>query len=303
MSFAGVNLMNRFVSLVIVAVLGGLSTLALAKQEGIPDPQLTAASIIEKNIVARGGSKAWQKINTMTWVGHIDIRSPRAPVHSMRFALKMKRPNKTRFEIVGQHQLSVRMYDGEHGWKVLPGGSGGMPRVKPFTKDELIYAHDEQSFDGPLIDYQHKGIKVNLEGVDQIQGHKAYRLYVTIPPGISHRVWIDAKTFLVIKYDRRTSNAFGMTATLTVTYHDYRKVNGVLIPFTIENGTASGKSSYNMVLDKVFINPTLDDMEFTKPIIPHRNSTRIRLGAMPTGPNPYTARPIHPSMAGAAGGH
>jgi len=295
--------MNRFVLLVVVVLFGGVSTLALAILADKTDTQMSAASIVKKNVAARGGLKAWRKIKTMTWVGHIDIDSAKAPVPHMPFALKMKRPNKTRFEIVAQHQLSVRMYNGVEGWKVLPGGADGIPRIKPFTKDELSFAHDEQSFDGPLIDYQSKGITVALEGLDQIDGRKAYRLKVTMPSGNSHHVWIDAKTFLDIRYDRKTRNAFGMIATLSVTYRDYRKVKGLQIPFTIENGTVPGKPSYNMVLDKVFINPALSDMEFTKPNIPHRNSTRIRLGAVPTGPNPHTARPMPPSMAGAAGGY
>lgn len=304
--------MNRFVLFVVVVVFGGVSTLVLGNLAGNTDGQLSADSIVEKNVAARGGLNAWRKINTMTWVGHIDINSTKAPVHHMPFALKMKRPNKTRFEIVAQHQLSVRLYDGEQGWKMLPGGPDGLPRLKPYSQDELRFAHDAQGFDGPLIDYKNKGIAVSLEGVDQVEGHKAYRLKVTMPSGNSHHVWIDAKTFLDIKYDRKTRNAFGMTATLSVTYRDYRTVNGLQIPFTIKSGTGPGKPSYNMVIDKVLINPALNDLEFSKPNIPHRNSSRIRLGAVPTGPTPHTAWPMKPvspgrlptapSVAGATGG-
>lgn len=295
--------MNRFGFLIVVVVSGCVSALALAKMADSAGTPISAASIVKKNVAARGGLKAWRKINTMTWIGHIDINSTKAPVHNMPFVLKMKRPNKTRFEIMAQRQLSVRLYDGEHGWKVLPGGAGGMPRLKPYSKDELRFAHDAQGFDGPLIDYQSKGIAVTLEGIDLIGGDKAYRLKVTLPSGNSHHVWIDAKTFLEVKYDRKTRNALGMIATLSVNYRDYRKINGVQIPFMIKNGTVPGKPSYNMVLDKVLINPALSDLEFTKPNIPHRNSTRIRLGAVPAGSNLRSAMPMHASVAGAPGGH
>ena len=284
--------MKRIV-LFAVVVSGGISTLVSGKPADKPDLQLSVASIVEKNVEARGGLKAWHRIKTMAWIGHIDIESTKAPVHDLPFVLKMKRPNKTRFEIAAQHRLSLRLFDGKQGWKVRPGGQDGMPELKPYSQDELSFARDAQGFDGPLIDYRSKGIKVALEGTDQIEGRQAYRLEVIMPSGNSHHVWIDAASFLDVRYDRKTRNAFGMTATLSMTYRDYRQVGGLWIPFTIESATGNGGQSYKMVLDKVELNPTLSDLQFSKPNIPHRRNNRIKVEALPPHAG-WRMRPLAP---------
>lgn len=281
--------------LVLWVLFGSVATYALANMNDKTASQISVTTILRKNVDARGGLKAWRQIKTMAWVGHIE--SANSPVHSMPFVLKMKRPNKTRFEIKAENRVSIRMYDGNHGWKLRPGRTG-LPDLKPYTKVELNYAHDVYGIDGPLIDYQKKGIKVSLDGVEQVEGRKAYRLNVTMPSGNHHHVWIDARTFLDVKYDRTTRNAMGMSATLDVAYRDYRTINGVKIPFSIESGTSAGKPAYKMVVDKVFINPPLSDAQFRKPNIPKPRSNRIRVQALPDRPKSHSSWPIKPVPPG-----
>ena len=88
-------------------------------------PELSATQIIEKNAAARGGVDAWRKIKTMAWAGH--VKSAAAPARNLPFLLEQKRPNSTRFEIMGANQRSVRIFDGSDGWKMLPDGKGPPP--------------------------------------------------------------------------------------------------------------------------------------------------------------------------------
>ncbi len=240
-----------------------ISSLAAAA-EPAAEQGLSADQIVEKNIAARGGLDAWRKIQTMVWVGHIEGATP---VLDMPFALLQKRPNKTHFEIQAQNRISLRVYDGAHGWKLRPTGSG-KPELQPFTAEELSFAHDGQGIDGPLMDYQTKGVVVALDGIDEVEGHKAYRLNVKLPSGASHHVWIDAKTFLDVKYDRESRNSFGMSGRLSVFYRNYKTIDGVQIPLMIESGGDNGKGTEKMVIDKVLLNPPLQDRLFAKPNIP-----------------------------------
>jgi hypothetical protein len=225
------------------------------------------AQIAAKNAVARGGLDAWRKIKTMVWIGHIE--SSHAAVSRLPFVLEMKRPNKTRFEIKAQNRISVRMYDGSRGWKLHP-GSDGSPVLQPYTEAELHFAQDGQGIDGPLMDYAAKGISVAMEGSDEIEGHKAYRLNVTFPSGHSRHLWIDAQSFLELKDDRPSSNSFGQQGTVSVYYRDYRTVDGLQLPYLIESGVGSGKATDKMVIDQVLLNPPLDDQLFDKPMLPGR---------------------------------
>lgn len=263
---------------------GLISTVAVA-DDHVAVPELTAAQIVEKNVAARGGLDAWRKIQTMVWIGHIE--SANAPSPSLPFAFELKRPNKTRFEIRSQNQLSVRIYDGAHGWKVRPGGNG-MPQLQAYSADELSAARDGGGIDGPLMDYQAKGVAVALDGRDEVEGRKAYRLSLTLPSGARHHVWIDAQNFLDIKYDRSARNSFGQTGTVAVFYRNYKTIDGLQIPSMIESGVGSGKVTDKMVIDKVLLNPPLDDRMFAKPNLPGARGNMVSVDAEPS---PQAARP------------
>jgi len=204
----------------------------------------------------------------MVWVGHIE--SANAPATKMPFSIEQKRPNKTRFEIKAQNQLALRIFDGTNGWKLRPSASG-KPEVQPFTNEELGFAHDGQGIDGPLIDFAAKGISVTLEGVDEVEGRKAYRLNVRLSSGLSHQLWIDAQNFLDIKSGRQSRNALGQTGTVSVFYRNYQTVEGVKIPFAIET-SADTKAPDRMVIDKVALNVPLEDQMFSKPQVPGRRN-------------------------------
>jgi hypothetical protein len=246
----------------------GFSGLAVAI-EPVNEQGLSATQIVEKNVAARGGLDAWRKVQSMVWIGHIE--GANVPETRLPFALEMKRPNKTRFEVKAQGQTSVRMYDGAHGWKVRPSGNG-RPDVQPYSPDELRFARDGQVIDGPLMDYQAKGIAVVLEGIDDVEGHKAYRLSVKLPSGNSHHVWVDAKTFLDIKYDRIFHNKFGQPGSVAVFYRNYQTIEGLQIPLMIESGADTGKVTEKLVIDKVSLNLPLEDRMFAQPGVPGRRS-------------------------------
>lgn len=232
--------------------------------------ELTAAQIVEKNVAARGGLDAWKNIQSMVWVGHIERGS--ASTTSLPFVLEMKRPNKTRFEIKAQNQTAVRAYDGNQGWKQRM-ANGNKPELQPYTNEELRFAADAQGIDGPLVDYQAKGIAVALGGIDEIEGRKAYRLKVRFPSGASRNIWIDAQSFLDVKYDREFRNGPGQSGTMSVFYRNYQKIGDLQIPLVIENGTNTVQIIDRMVIDRVLLNPPLSDVVFAKPSLPGRSNT------------------------------
>lgn len=268
-----------------IGKLAGCASMLVLLMTPAAASELTAAQIIEKNAAARGGLDAWRKIQTMVWVGHIE--STNAPAPSLPFVLELKRPNKTRFEISAQMQTSVRMFDGIQGWKLRP-APNGKPELQPYTPDDLNFARDGQGIDGPLMDYAAKGNVVTLDGIDEIEGHKAYRLNVKLPSGHRHQVWIDAQNFLDIKYDRESHSVSGQSGMVQVFYRNYKTVEGLQIPLTIES-RAMSRTSDKMVIDRVVLNQPLDDHRFTRPNV--------------TGRSNMAARPfLHPTSSLSSGG-
>ncbi len=260
-----------------------VSALAFA-QVPTADPGLTVEQIVARNAEARGGADAWRKIQSMVWVGHVD--SPNAPAPNLPFVLALKRPDRTRFEITALNQTVVRVFDGKDGWKLRPSGSGN-PDLRPYTVDEVKFARDEQVIDGPLLDHEAKGIGVALDGIEQVEGRDAYRLSIRLPSGTTRHVWVDAQSFLDVKYDRQGRGADGRPLTIQVMYRNFRDVDGLRIPFMIESGALGIEKKDRLVIDKVSLNPPLDDLMFAKPVAQGRhNSVSIGVDASQTAGAP-----------------
>jgi hypothetical protein len=248
----------------VAALAAGFTASALAAGKA-PAPQLSTHEIVEKNAAARGGLDAWRQVRTMSWVGHIE--SAHAPMPSMQFVLLQERPNKTRFDINAMGEKTVRVFDGAYGWKANA-GHDGRPQVRPYTIEEIRYAQGAQGIDGPLIDHTAKGIEVTLEGIDEIEGRSAYRLELRLASGETDRLWIDATSFLDIRYDRTPAGAAGGAARVVSTrYLDYKTFDGLKIPSVIETGAGAGPGSApdRMVIESVVVNPPLDKRTFAEP--------------------------------------
>ncbi len=244
-----------------------------------PAAEPSAAEIVAKNLAARGGLDAWRKVETMVWIGHIE--SAHAPVPGMRFKLDQKRPNKTRMEIVAPGERSMRVFDGAQGWKLRL--AGGRPQVQRFTPQEAMFAQAGHGIDGPLIDHAAKGNSVTLQGVDELAGRKAYHLNVRLARGGTEEVWVDAETWLDVRYDRMADGPAGGLRRVSVTYGDYRPVEGLRIPFLIATGGGQGTPPDRMQIERVVLNAPLDDSAFESPAAPHPPH-RARRGVPPRAP-------------------
>ena len=49
--------------------------------------------------------------------------------------------------------------------------------------------------DGPLVDYAAKGTRIELAGMEKVEGRDTYKLKLTMKNGAALHVWIDAETF------------------------------------------------------------------------------------------------------------
>jgi hypothetical protein len=276
--------MNRVVA---AAIAVGLVAVSAAR---VSAGEPSAAEIVEKNVAARGGLDAWRKVETMVWIGHIE--SAHAPVPIMQFKLEQKRPNKTRLQIHALGDKSVRVFDGTNGWKVRP--ARGRSEAQPYTPQELKFAQAAHGIDGPLIDHSARGNSVALESIDELGGRKAYRLSVRLASGGNERVWVDAETYLDLRYDRMADGPTGAPRWVSATYGDYHTVEGLRIPFLITTGGGTGTTPDKMQLETVVLNAPLDDSTFGNPAAPHPRH-QVRSSVAPRGP-----APIAPSPAPAA---
>ena len=187
----------------------------------------------------------------------------------------MQRPRKMRIELQLKEQAAVQVYDGTNGWKVRP--FLNRQEIEPFTSEELKAAAEQPDLDGPLIDFEAKGSKVALEGVEQVEDRNTYKLKLTPKSGRPIHVWIDAQTFLEAKIEGQPRRLDGIEHPVEIYYRDYRNVSGVQIPFVLETKvlplerrSASAKETLvpveKIVIEQASINPKLDGALFLKPV-------------------------------------
>jgi outer membrane lipoprotein-sorting protein len=228
----------------------------------------TVAEIVQRNAAARGGTEAWKKLQTMVWAGHTE--SSNAPERKLPFLLELKRPARMRFEIVSVNGKMVRIYDGTNGWKVHP-DSNGLPDVKDYSADELAFARSAQIIDGPLMDLVARGAELKLMGTDALGDRNAFVIEARLPEGDVSRVWVDAESFLELRLDREIQVSGGRTATSTIVFRNYRPFKGLQIPTIVETGAGPGRPTDTLVIEKVALDPGIDDKTFMKPQVGTRS--------------------------------
>ena len=283
---------------VLMGIVAGLCVpAALWASDGKKASSLTAEQIVEKHIAARGGMQAWRAVRTMSWSGKMDAGAgdsatrtasylkqtwgkkdvkarlaaeeavkanpSTSPEVQLPFVLEMKRPSKSRVELEFAGKTAIQVYDGKNGWMKRP--FLNRDDWEPFSADQAKAQAAKWDLDGPLFEYAAKGSKIALDGVEAVDGHDAYKLKLTLKDGTVQHVWIDQQSFLDVKVEGTPRRMDGKMHTVWIYQRDFRPVQGVMVPFLMETAVDGYPETHKMQLDKVAVNPPLDDSRFVKP--------------------------------------
>lgn len=232
-----------------------------SSQDNAPAGRLNAAQIVDRNVAARGGLETWRAVRTLTLSGRLEAGGKANT--ELPFVMKMKRPRMSRLELRFQDQTVVQVYDGAQGWKVRP--FLGRDDAEPFTPAEAKAAADWQELDGPLVDYASKGTKIELQGAESVEGHRTYKLKLTMKDGEVRHVWVDAASFLERKMDGEPRKMDGRLRNVAIYFRDYKKENGLTVPHVLETVVEKDKQSHKMTIERVAVNQPMEGALFAKP--------------------------------------
>ena len=242
---------QTFAFAALLAVLPSCALAGTAATGSLP----SADSLIQKNVLARGGAAKWRQLSTLQIQGSMDAgKGVQLP-----YTMDLKRGRKVRVEILFQGKKAVQMYDGKQGWKVRP--FLGRSDAEPFTAEEQQKASLDSDIDGLLIDYAAKGTRAEVESNELVEGHPAYKLKLTMKNGQVRHVWLDEETSLECKLDG-TRRMDGKERTVETLIRDYRTVDGIKVPFVYETAVDGVKQAGTIVVSTVRVNPALDDTLF-----------------------------------------
>lgn len=218
----------------------------------------TVDEIIAKNVEARGGMDKLKAIRTLRISGKMTM----GPGIEAPMTLEMKRPRRMRLEFTFQGMTGIQAYDGEKGWQLIP--FGGRKDPEPMSPEDQKDAEEQADMDGPLVDYRDKGHTVELLGGESVEGADTYKLKVTLKNGDVRYIYLDAEYFLAIKGEGKRM-VRGSEVETEVSYGDFKEVEGVMFPYTIESGAKGRPERQRLVIETIEVNVPIDDGRFKMP--------------------------------------
>lgn len=215
---------------------------------------LTLDQVLQKFFDAQGGLARLKAIQSRRMQGHIEGLS-----QPITFDQLNARPDRIRLVTTLEAlpaapgtagvpaSTQIKTYDGKTGWAW---STTETPRKLAPEEIQVLDA----DFDGPLVDAEAKGNRIEFLGEQTFQNQQALVLKVTLKDKRVQTLYLDPKTFL--KFAQ--VNGEGKAGT-ELDFWDYQEVQGTAVAFTVIIGPVSVR------LDKVELNPAVTDADFQPP--------------------------------------
>ena len=206
---------------------------------------LSASEVIKKHIAVTGGDAAWSKISDMTMDMTTEMQGMSINIKTIR-----KAPNKMMLDVNAMGQSFQKIvFDGTKGYTMQQG------QKKEFDAKESKEYADEASMSKDL-GYLNPANKLNLVGIEKVDGKDAYLVEVTNTTGDKVNEYYDVASGLKVK---TTSTSEGQTQ--TVYYSDYKDgPGGLKYPNMIKQ--SMGPQLMEMKLKSVEVNTGVSDEVF-----------------------------------------
>lgn len=246
------------------SILRGLAGVALL---AAPLSAQTVDEILAHYVKAIGGVERIQAVQSLRRTGKFTGGGG----FEATFVQENARPNRVREEFSLQGMTGINAYDGHTGWKIEPWQ--GKKDPESLSEEELHDIVLESDFDGPLIDYQKKGNRVEYVGMDQVDGSDCFKLKVTFPNGDVRYYYLDSDYSVPIKIDDQRMIR-GAVQEFETTLGDYKSVAGWYLPFAFETRVKGSPDGQQITYRRIDANVALDSTRFARPPAPAPRSDR-----------------------------
>jgi hypothetical protein len=125
-------------------------------------------------------------------------------------------------------------------------------------------ALEQADIGGLLLGWKVKGHAVELIGRVTEGGRDTWKLKVTPKGGTARHLYLDAQSYLLVRSESPRQLA-GRTVEAETSFADYREVGGLRFAHSIEIGVKGRPRRISVRVEKVEIDPVLDDSRFRMP--------------------------------------
>jgi len=237
----------------VLLIMAGLALLAA------PASAQTAEEIVAKYIKTVGGAEKIQAVKTLRRTGTYNGGGG----FEAAILEENKRGKMVRQEFSLQGLTAVNAYDGHTGWKIEPWQ--GKKDPEPLGEEETKQIVEDSDFDGPLVNYQQKGNKVEFVGMEPVEGTDAFKLKVTLASGDIRYYFMDTDYYVPIKIETKRMIR-GAEREYETSLGDYKEVSGWYMPFSVESNVKGSPNRAKVTYDKIEANVPIDDLRFRLPV-------------------------------------
>lgn len=240
---------------VVIAMLA--FTVCLSAQDATPKSTTatpTVNEIVDRYIAAIGGRAAIEKITSRASLGRIEVPSMKL---SGTVMIHEKAPDKTLQVVVFNGNAFRQGFDGTTAWTDDPADG-----LRVLSGIELAEAKRDADFFRPLhLDQIYSSL--TFAGTEKVGDRDAYVLVGTAADeSESDKMYFDAENGLALRIVNPRHTPDG-EARLQEDFSDYRRVDGVELPFTIAQ--TGGSADFTIHISEIHHGVDLDDTEFAKP--------------------------------------
>ncbi len=224
----------------------------------------TADEIINKYFESTGGRDAWSKITTMRSTAKVKTQGMELP------AVMLSKPMKQKMSFTFQGLVIVQpAFDGTTGWQT---NFMSMKAEKMEAEDNAITKDQVGDFPDPFLTYKEKGYTVELQGSEVVEGADCFKIKLTKKPIMiggkeeenSTVYFIDKENYVPIMAKSVIKNGPAKGKTSESIMSDYQEVNGLMLPFTMQQ-KFDGQTQATITVEKIEFNVEIDDKEFAFP--------------------------------------
>jgi hypothetical protein len=251
-------MLHKSFACLLVGLVGGLVATAASAQ--------TAGELVAKNNQAQGGGKL-RSVKTARLSGKLTVEGTEGGPLLLEY---VPPSHQVRMETTAKGVVDTSAYDGKIGWEVKR--SEGKTEPARLTGDALKDMKETADFQGALFDPESKGNEVEVLGKGEIDGNPVFKLKLTKSDGEESTIYLDAKSYLEVR-EETTHTSRSETTDLVTTYSNYKTVDGVTLPGTIETksketlggGMIRMEGSMVISIDKIEINVDIPASRFARP--------------------------------------
>ena len=216
----------------------------------------TVDDVIQKYSKAMGGLAAFNAVKTMKTTGTITTQGVDLSLTSQIINGKA-----VRTDVQAMGQSVINAYKDGKGWKINP--FAGVTTVTDMTPEELIDFKSQSMIASQLMDYKARGHKVELQGQEDVEAIKTYKIKLTNKDDNKVTTYFISVADNTIIKSVSTRQIQGQEIEIETFYSDIKDFNGLKFPM-LRTQKMQGQVFQEIKIANIEFNVPVDEKIFNK---------------------------------------